>query len=57
MKRKKSNAKITTKGLEAHHQDNVEDLKEGKKHLKEFLSDPKKAAPYFTYRTKRLKSS
>ena len=55
VERRTSIAKMVTEALEALYQEDIEDLEEGRKHLKEFLSHPEKGIPYEVYRAKRLK--
>ena len=56
VERRTSIAKMVTEALQALYQEDIEDLEEGRKHLKEYLAHPERSIPYLDYRAKRAKN-
>lgn len=54
VERRTSIAKLVTEALESLYQEDIEDLEAGRRGLQSYLSQPDKAAPYSSYRSKRL---
>ena len=54
IERRTSIAKMVTEALQVLYQEDIEDLKEGRKRLAEYLKHPEKAIPYSSYRRKRM---
>ena len=55
IERRTAIAKMVTEALQALYQEDIEDLEEVRKQLKEYLKHPEQAIPYSVYRAKRLK--
>ena len=55
IERRTSIAKMVTEALQALYQEDMDDLKEGRRLLKEHLKHPEKAIPYEVYLAKRSK--